>query len=183
MYKLGHFAGGRWGEHSHSPIYCLEKSGDGVEKVVATVPGGDPTVFRTLLEQLNAPLFLLYLLHTPRGEEAPGRYQSPELATADADLFLTRFARFLKSDARFDLWAHSPADKITVVWDRHNLIYTYGPSIHTVATLQSLGFREGKPFIPSPHEHHYYPDLDREAEAVLSYYDWSFSPLRPGDEQ
>lgn len=183
MFKLGHVDDRGWREHSYPPIFCLSESEDGAEKVTATAPGGDPLIFRSLLERLSDPLFLLYVLHTPRGEANPGRYQSPELTLDAAQAFIERFTTFLQSDSRFDLWVHSPADRATIVWDRHNLIFVYGSSTHAVETLRSLGFHQGNPATPSPHEHHYHAALDQDGQALMSYFDWRFSPLHPDDEQ
>src|SRR4051812_31931898 len=116
LFKLGCLKGDIWVEHSHSPLFERDDS-----RIVATAPASDVTVFRKLTQSLEPPLFLLYILHTPRGENIPGRYQSPSLSNADMNSFLNRFSDFLASDSRFDLWAHSPAMRATVVWDRHNL--------------------------------------------------------------
>jgi hypothetical protein len=182
-YKLAVFRDGGWCEHFHPALFERHVPETGAARLHVGVPSGDPDVFRGLLQCLAPPYFLLYILHTPRGEAAAGRYQSPELAANEAQTFLTRYADFLRSDARFDIWAHSPASRGTVVWDRHNLIYAYGPLDSLETKLRGLGFAEGSPSIPSPHQHHYRAECDADAAALIAEWDWALSPLRPEDEQ
>lgn len=177
MYRLGHLVNGEWTAHSHPPVF------DAAERLTAGVPNGDPTVFQRLVECLEPPYYLLYLLHTARGEASPGRYQSPALTLAQVNEFLARFAPFLSADGRFDLWAHSPQDRATVVWDRHNRAFGYGPVDRYASALSSMGFIPGWPEVPAPHEHHYREEFDALANEVMAAFDWSYSPLRPEDEQ
>jgi len=177
MYRLGHFANGKWVAHSHPAVF------ETTDRIVAGVPGGDPAIFERMVECLEPPYYLLYILHTPRGEAEPGRYQSPALSLLEVKEFLDRFGAFLSADARYDLWAHSPADKGTVVWDRHNQLFAYGPLERFSTALRSLGFTMGYPTVPAPHEHHYRAELDHLAKDLIAPFSWSFSPLRPEDEQ
>jgi len=129
------------------------------------------------------PFYLLYVLHTPRGEGAAGRYQSPAIEASDLRQFLARHARYLSADARFDLWAHSPAEGATVIWDRHDQLFAYGPLSRYEHVLKSLGFAPGKVEVPSPHQHFYRAELDGDAAGVLEAFSWFHSPLREEDEQ
>lgn len=129
----------------------------------------------------GAPLLLA--LCTPRGEAEAGRYQSHALSLSEVKGFLAKFGAFLSGDARFDIWAHSASDEGTVVWDRHDILFAYGAIEQFSATLRSLGFSEGSPSVPVPHEHHYRAELDQFAEEIMSSFNWSYSPLRPEDEQ
>lgn len=183
MFKLGYCKADEWIEHSHPPIYSLEMTTAGEEKLIATVPGSDPIVFQKLAHCLTPPFFVLYVLHTPRGEGEPGRYQSAEITRDDLDRFIRRYELFLRSDSRFDLWLHSPADQATIVWDRHNLAFGYGPTRSLIAALRGLGFERGQPTIPAPHQHHYHQAFDDDARAVLTDMAWSYSPLQPEDLQ
>lgn len=177
MYRLGHLVDGEWIAHVHPAVF------ESRERITAGVPHGDPTIFGSMVECMGPPYYLLYVLHTPRGEAQPGRYQSPELSLPDVKDFLARYALFLSADARFDLWAHSLSDDGTVVWDRHNQLFAYGPLNRFANTLQSLGFTIGTTSIPTPHEHHYRAEFDHIAKQLLNEFEWSYSPLRPEDEQ
>jgi hypothetical protein len=176
LFKLSHQVAGEWVEHHHLPEY------DVGDRVLAGVPGGDANVFKKLVECLEPPYLLLYVLHTPRGEADPGRYQSPAMSSDEFTEFVSRYSAFLKADARFDLWAHSPAERATVVWDRHNQLFAYGPTERFVRQLNAMGFRPGKVNIPA-HAHHYRHEYDEMARQLMSALEWKHSPLRPEDEQ
>ena len=150
---------------------------------MAGVPGSDPEIFLRLTRCLEEPLFLLYVLHTCRGEAELGRYQSPELSFREVEGFVWEFKPFLSADGRFDLWAYSPGQGATVVWDRHNLLHAYGPLECFSAELGSMGFSPGEPEVPAPHTHHYRPQLDTLAKQLIERFSWLHSPLRPEDEQ
>jgi hypothetical protein len=128
-------------------------------------------------------LHLLYVLHTPRGEGEPGRYQSPALSAGEVRAFLEKFSPFLSGDARFDLWAHSPSEGATVVWDRHNQIFAYGPLARFELILQGLGFARGRLEAPGSHQHHYRAEFDSDASLVLQAFEWTHAPLHEEDEQ
>lgn len=182
-YKLGCLSDGVWQEHVHLRLFRNSTSSEKNPRIEATLPDGDPSIFSKLAECMSEPYFLLYLLHTPRGEGNPGRYQSPPLAGEEVKDFLDRLGTYLSSDSRFDLWIHSPSDQATLVWDRHDIIYAYGLLDQFLERLKSLGFCEGLPEIPSPHEHHYRKDFDADASSLLKHWEWSHSELHAEDEQ
>ncbi|MCW3849110.1 hypothetical protein OF829_17865 [Sphingomonas sp. LB-2] len=182
-YKLGHLVDDAWRPYSHPPVFDIHRTANGQSRLMATAPGSDPLVFLKLAECLTPPFILLYILHTPRSETEPGRYQSEEISGAELRAFVETFATFLSSDARFDLWVYSPEDRATIVWDRHDLVYGYGPVEALENGLRGLGFSRGEPQLPVPHEHHYHPGCDEAARSLLASRDWSWSPLMPEDEQ
>jgi hypothetical protein len=183
MFKLGHCVDGEWRAYSHPPIFSAVRTHSGQLKVLATAPGSDPLVFTTLSDRLTPPYFLLYILHTPRGEGEAGRYQSAEIDRAELHLFMREFANLLSTDGRFDLWLHSPSDGATIVWDRHDLIHAYGMIDAAAEALRGLGFAAGEPTIPAPHEHHFHAACDASARALLANRDWQYSVLREEDVQ
>jgi hypothetical protein len=137
----------------------------------------------TLARTLRGPFHLLYVLHTTRTGAELGRYESPELTSADVESFLSEFGRFLCEDSRHDLWVRSHDDDATVVFDRHNLIFAYGPLEQFERELQSSGAREGQPAVLGAHVHHYHPDWDDAERRVLRRFEWRITPLRPSDVQ
>jgi len=183
MSKLSHMVGGQWTTFSHPPIFDLETTATGTARIVAGIPGGDSLVVQSLAEGLTPPFFALYILHTPRGEGLPGRYQSPEMTLDELRDFLASYSAFLGSDARFDLWIYSIPEQATLVWDRHNLLYAYGPLDRFGTCLTRLGFAGQQPAIPAPHAHHYREEFDAEAARLLRAMPWHMTPLRPEDEQ
>ena len=182
MHKLSHAVADTWLPYSHSPVYCIAPPDRGA-RILGGVPGGDPMPFERLVECLEPPYILLYVLHTPRGEGEAGRYQSPEISPEQFKAFVAKFGKYLSADGRFDIWAHSAAEKATVVWDRHDQLFAYGPVEKYSAELNALGFTEGETKIAFPHQHHYRPEFDAYAAELLEFFPWSYSPLREGDEQ
>lgn len=183
MTKLSHLVADEWTAHSHPPAYEIGATDSGARRLVAGVPAGDPLVVATLAAALAPPFELLYVLHTPRGEAPPGRYQSPELDAAALRAFLNDFGPLLGSDARHDLWVRSPADGATLVWDRHNLLYAYGPLDRFEQRLRGLGFAPGRLEIPAPHTHHYRREFDPLAKQLIGRFAWHRTELQPEDVQ
>lgn len=183
MHKISHQVAGEWVLHSYQPEYSLLSKDSAHPKIVAGVPAGDPMLFTHLVECLEPPYFLLYVLHTPRGEAAAGRYQSPPLSIEQYLEFAKTFGSYLCADARFDIWAHSPAEQATLVWDRHNQLFAYGHIERFLSALGTNGFSKGVVDVPFPHQHQYRPECDVQAAAVIEAFAWSYSPLRTEDEQ
>lgn len=182
MHKLSHLVEAEWREHSFPPLYELDVAGE-TQRLLAGAPSGQCEPFERLALCLAPPYFLLYVLHTPRGEGEPGRYQSSETSAEEFRFFIAKFGSYLSADARFDFWLHSPSEKATVVWDRHNQLFAYGPLDRFAAELQALGFSQGKCAVPAPHQHHYRSECDGNAAELLSWRSWQRSPLRLEDEQ
>ena len=183
VHKLMHLVGGDWSAHSYPPVYRVASPGDGARRVIAGAPSGEASPFERLVSALVPPYSLLYVLHTPRGEGEPGRYESAPLSAESFRVFMARFGRYLASDARFDLWAYSSASKGTVVWDRHDLLFAYGPVERFTEELRQIGFSEGEAVVPVPHQHYYWAEFDTDAADLLRALAWSHSPLEREDEQ
>ena len=183
MYKLGHLVDASWTEHCYPRTFMLPASPEVSQRIVAGVPFGDPQIFLHLVAALKPPMLLLYVLHTPRGEGEPGRYQSPPLSMDEIQDFFAACGNYLSQDARFDMWAYSPSEQASVIWDRHNQIFAYGPLRRFEAELRALGFSQGIVSVPAPHEHHYHSEFDTTAKRVLRFFEWSYSPLQDEDEQ
>lgn len=182
-YKLSFLVAGEWVPHSYAPVFTLDSEDGARPSLLAGVPSGDTLAFERLVTSLQPPYFLLYVLHTPRGEGDAGRYQSPPISVEQFRGFINTFGGYLSSDARFDIWAHSATDTATVVWDRHNHLFAYGPVERMAAELRAMGFAEGKVDINFPHQHHYRQECDAQAAALLKAFEWSCSPLREEDAQ
>jgi hypothetical protein len=166
--------------------FQIQRMTNGKSRLLITRPPDKPGVFRALAKQLAEPFFVLYVLHTPRGEGAAGRYQSPPLDHRQLDDFLASFTDYLAGDARHNIWVYSTTDGRTLIWDRHDVIYTEGEPIDDIVlTLEAIGFVRGS--VPrlgaSPHIHHYREEFDDDASAVLAHFDWTCTERRPQDEQ
>lgn len=156
----------------------------GVERLRIALDDGHQGFIRTVASCLTGPFQLLYVLHTSRTDAQLGRYESPELNAEAVHVFLDRFGGFLSDDGRHDLWVRSHGDDATIVWDRHNLIFAYGPLDVFESALLERGVRaSAPPSIPDPHVHHYHPERDGEERALLQAFDWNVKPLRESDVQ
>ena len=183
MYKLGHEVEGEVVEHTHAPIFQRIATNGGGERLVAGVSKDGADLLNALATLLEGPFFILYVLHTPRGEGEPGRYQSTLVDHAELATFLERFSAFIAGDARFDLWIHSPSDGGSLVLDRHNFLYAYGPLSAFASLLSQRRFQEGELARLEGHMHYYRPEFDEDARAMLSAFEWIQTALRPADEQ
>ncbi|MBS2024922.1 MAG: hypothetical protein JST92_21195, partial [Deltaproteobacteria bacterium] len=96
---------------------------------------------------------------------------------------LERYRGFLEGDARHSIWLHSPAEESTLVYDRHDLIFAYGPLDRFADALRSRSFSEREVRVPTPHSHHYHPQFDASERAILEHLEWRRSPLQPSDEE
>jgi len=182
MHKVSEDADGEWTERLGANVYLREIYSGG-ERVRLAVPANARSVMRALAECLPAPHQLLYVLHTPRGEGEPGRYQSEMLPDGELRKFLDRFEDFFWADGRHDLWLRSAESGALIVWDRHNDVYGYGDLDGFEEALGQLGFEPGAPPPLGAHLHHYRVEFDGDATALLAALNWTRSPLRTEDEQ
>jgi len=138
-----------------------------------------------LLEVMPEPMWLLYILVVPRTADEPGRYQGPDPQTRDGvRQFLKQFEVFLETDGRHHLWiacANSPA---MLIYDRHNLIYAYGPLDSFKARLAEMNLEETNAIsVPDPHSHHYHEHLDLDAARLMKLWSWNHTALRESDSE
>jgi hypothetical protein len=155
----------------------------GPDRLCIGVDQGQISLLWKLAFSVSAPYYVLYVLHTSRCQSQLGRYQSPALDFQALNRFMADFSEFLTNDARHDLWIHSPEAEATLVWDRHDLIYAYGP-LERFRALLKESLQEGEvngP--PDPHAHMYHAEYDDSERKLLRYFDWSLSPLAASDEQ
>ena len=185
MHKLEHQSGENWVRHRHARTYEVSGSEGAKPRLRIGVDEDAPEIMTALARSLTGPYFVLYVLHTTRGEGELGRYQSEELDEESLTKFAAAYSDYLRSDGRFDLWVYSPGDEATIVWDRHNYLHAYGPIDRYATVLKGFSYAPGKvdPVLERPHMHLYRASNDPAANAILEALDWVWSPLRPADEQ
>ena len=183
MNRLGGLVGDKEVAFSHSRAYKIGETSSLVSRLIVGVPESDPELLRALVEPLPGPFLILYLLHTPRGEGLPGRYQSEEMQRSEVVAFLARYRELLMSDGRYDLWVRCIGSSSTLVWDRHDLIYGYGEINAYVEALNSLGFSPGEVKSIGAHVHHYRAENDIAATELLKSQNWARTELHPEDIQ
>ena len=141
-------------------------------------------LLRQLSGCLPAPYFCLYVLVVNREGEAQGRYQSPLLTTAtELTDFVGEFAPLLTTDGRHHFWVGATDNSGLLIYDRHNVVYAYGPLEVYKTTLASLDYHEQPFSFPVPHAHRYHAENDEQVRQLLAHWDWQRFPLVPSDEE
>jgi hypothetical protein len=179
--KLEQLVNDEWVTAEHRDQFDEEATSAGSRLVIAcsTAP---LVVVNRLLTLMDEPFLLLWVLHAPRTSVVAGRYQSPPLSTSSVERLLSQFGRFFQEDARSDIWLHT-GQPATLVYERHDLIYAYGPLVRFAALLESSGFARGKISISVPHAHNYHPEFDEDESSLAAAVEWRYSPLQAGDDQ
>lgn len=181
-WKLGTVRAGADVAWRYAPSYARQVVG-GVERLVIAAGEAPVGLLRELLPLLPEPVWVLYVLITPRSEAAAGRYQSDRPHSRDEVLaLLDRFENYFASDGRHNLWlAAPPAGQL--VLDRHEVIYAYGPMAEFAGRLKEKSFAEVEMIrVPVPHSHHFHEEMDGEEREVLGYWEWAQSELQETDD-
>jgi hypothetical protein len=184
LYKFGWLPNGETEERfEYANKWAREKT-SGPDRLVIAPRAHYIDLLQRLAACLHEPFLLLYVLVVPRGEGEPGRYQNEfPLSSIQLQEFLASYSDFFEHDARHNLWIRSQFDDGLLVYDRHNLIYAYGPLERFIEELTSSGLSESEDvFMRLPHVHHYHEALDSDAKRLHTKESWIISPLRPGDE-
>lgn len=172
-----------WLGHDYGKVYAIEETANGQERLRIAVSDSGAHVLQALSRSLKEPFLLLYVLVIFRGGGERGRYQSHELSRDQLEAMFARFSEFWDSDGRHSVWLRSQSDDSTLVYDRHNLIYAYGPLDRLELILETLGFT-ATPEIPLTfeHQHCYYPEFDHLEQELTTTFADGRSDLHPGDK-
>ncbi|MBA4387066.1 MAG: hypothetical protein C0404_03735 [Verrucomicrobia bacterium] len=131
-----------------------------------------------IAKKWTGPYGILYVLSTSRLGRKSARYQSPEPCTFDdLELFAYTFQEYFEGDGRHHLWFIDVPSGSQLIYDNHNLIYSYGNDDEVIALLKSKDFTDGDPQIPCPHEHCFNPEFDRSEDEIMEYLKWIEFPL------
>lgn len=118
-------------EWLYSNVWATEGTSNGGSRTVIAPAHHQVELIIKLLQTMTGPFWVLYVLVIPRGGSKAGRYQSPEpQAAEDVAALLTNFTAFLEKDGRHNIWVASATTSQMLVYDRHNVIYAYGDSMH-----------------------------------------------------
>ena len=136
-----------------------------------------------LVERIPEPLRLLYVLVVSRGREQSGRYEAASGMSFDDTEILRRSSVTSFSPMGGIISGSTSPGFGTIVYDRHDVLYTYGPLDRFVEVLKANGLKEGKVRTPRPHTGTgLYPEFDESQSRVLSRFQWIHSRLHPGDD-
>lgn len=181
--KFGTRQGESWLRHEYPKTYVVQHTNT-QERLCIAVASAGSKVLRQLASALEAPFFVLYVLVVPRAGSSSGRYQSPELSRDELEKLISRFGDFWDQDGRHSVWLRSIPESATLVYDRHNVLYAYGPLNKYRTLLGNLGFNESPEVeVPMPHQHSYLPEGDVLERELVSLPDWHRTDLRAEDER
>ncbi|CAI6087329.1 hypothetical protein COHCIP112018_05453 [Cohnella sp. JJ-181] len=171
----------QFNKFANSNVYHIENS-----KSFSRIMIWSTNVIDTLLNLVNAmeePYFVLYILHVSRTGQEMARYQSHEINRLEIENFFIEFGNFIENDGRHDIWVYSPHMNATVVYDKDNLIYLYGDMEYFENLLNGLQFSDhNEPlYLPTSHSHFYNAEYDQQEIDILHHFEWHQSPLRDED--
>lgn len=182
LFKLGSISGEEIAPVRYTNTFGFERT-RGVDRLRISAEEAPLSLLWKLAFQLTPPFFVLYVLHTSRCGHQLGRYQSPLQQFEAVNAFMAEFCSYLTDDGRHDLWLHSPGSNATLVWDRHDLIYAYGPLNQFLAVLEDSHSEGNVAGPPDPHVHVYHPRYDESERKILKHFAWHHSPLTESERQ
>ena len=172
-----------WLAHEYGKVYAIEQMRTGEKRLRIAVSDNGSQILQALSRSVKEPFFFLYVLVIFRGGGQTGRYQSNELSHGELEAMFDRYGEFWESDGRHSVWLRSQADDATLVYDRHNLIYAYGPVDRFELILETLGYTEvPKVSLSFEHQHCYYAEFDHLEQELTTTFGEGRSDLHPGDE-
>jgi hypothetical protein len=169
--------------YEYPDVYAVEKT-SGPERLVIAPSANHVSILIDLLRVMPDPFGILYVLVVPRGGSEAGRYQTANpVSQEQAEEFLKRFRQYFENDGRHAIWLASISGAGQLVYDRHNVIYAYGPLLEFENVVSGRGLAKAE-FVrfPSPHTHNYHAACDLDQQQVLHYWQWKRSPLHDSDD-
>lgn len=169
--------------YEYPNVFAFEQT-SGPDRLVIAPSANHVSILIDLLQLMPEPLGILYVLVVPRGGNEAGRYQTANpVSKQQAEEFLKSFRKYLENDGRHNIWVASMSGSDQLVYDRHNVIYAYGPLPKYENVLLGRGLEKVE-FVhfPSPHTHNYHAAFDQDELDLLRHWRWKRSPLRESDE-
>jgi hypothetical protein len=177
-YKFGSLKGRGGEEFRYGDVYSHEVYPDWSRVTI----GANENQIHLMLEIAKGwagPYGILYVLVASRLGHGDGRYQSPEPCSYDdLELFAYTFQEYFEQDGRHHIWFMDLSGNSQLIYDNHDLIYSYGDDERVIAMLESKGMSAGDPGIPGPHEHRFNQEYDRAEDEIMEYFRWIKSPLQ-----
>lgn len=135
-----------------------------------------------LLNDLEPPLYIMYVLVVSRTGQETGRYQSPIFGTKpELREFLKKYRDFFETDGRHHIWIGTIKNKGLLVYDQHNVVFAYGDLEKYKSRLLKNKYKEQNYSFPAPHVHSFHEENDKFEKSILSEYEWRIFPLQEND--
>src|SRR5580704_14661231 len=125
--------------YEYPDIFAIEKT-SGPTRLVIAPSANHVSILVDLLRVMSEPFGILYVLVVARGGNEAGRYQiANPVSREQAEEFLKRFTDYFENDGRHNIWVASVSGSDQLVYDRHNVIYAYGPLLEFENVLLGRG--------------------------------------------
>ncbi|WP_169665267.1 hypothetical protein [Flammeovirga yaeyamensis] len=135
-----------------------------------------------LLNDLEPPFYILYVLVVSRIGQELGRYQSPIFETKrELTEFLNRYQKYFETDARHHIWIGTVENNGLLVYDQHNVVFAYGNINKFRTRLAKNRYKEQDFSFPVPHGHLYHEENDKYEKSILTEFEWELFPLQSND--
>jgi hypothetical protein len=169
--------------YEYPNIFAVQQT-SGAARLVIAPSANHISILLDLLQVMSEPFGILYVLVVPRGGNEPGRYQTANpVSREQTEQFVKRFSDYFGKDGRHDVWVGSMSGSGQLVYNRHNVIYAYGPLPEFEKVLLSRGLTNVEAVrFPSPHTHNYHAAFDQDEQDVFRYWNWRRYPLDESDE-
>ena len=178
VYKFGLLLNDISVRYRHGNVFTPEVHSDW-SRVTIAPKEKHISVMLEIAKDWGGPYGILYVLKVPRRDHKAARYQSPEPCSFDAlKHFADTFEEYFEQDGRHHIWFADRTSGSQLVYDNHDLIYSYGNDDRVITLLKAKGFKEGIPTIPSPHVHCYNEEFDCEEDRIMDYFEWIEFPLQ-----
>jgi hypothetical protein len=170
-------------KHFYGNVFFHETHPNG-SRVFIGVDESQISLMLDIAKRWQGPYGILYVLKVPRHGHAEGRYQVPVPCTFDAlEYFADKFQKYFEVDGRHNLWFKDLASNNQLIYDNHNIIYSYGEDEEIIDLLKIKGFKEGKIKVPVPHSHSYNEEYDNSEDEIIDYFQWKIFPLQDIDNK
>ena len=181
--KLGSYINNAESAHVYENIYDIITYGNGTKCLRITASGSLSDLMVKLGALVRGNWYVLYTLLTSHSGNRPGRYQGIEIENFEGIVALfDKYKNYFDGDGRHNIWLGSTVNNDLLVYDKHNVIYAYGPIDAFVGRIRSYGYCEGVIKIPSPHTHHYPSENVRFEMSIMNEWDWKWYDLAENDD-
>ncbi|MBT8352661.1 MAG: hypothetical protein KJO26_15690 [Deltaproteobacteria bacterium] len=176
-YKFGILQDNEWEEYRYGNVFAHEVYPDW-SRVTIGADHKHISLMLDIAKQWEGPYDILYVLVVPRSAHGAARYQSPEPCSFDdLELFAYTFQEYFEGDGRHHVWFMDISSNYRIIYDNHDLIYTYGNDNAVMGILEAKGFKESSPQMPAPHGHCFNQELDKYEGEIMAYFEWITFPL------
>ena len=177
-YKFGSLEDKGGEEYRHGNVFSHEVHPDWSRVTIGVNEKQIPLMLE-IAKRWEGPYGILYVLVVSRLGHASARYQSPEPCSFDdLELFAYTFQEYFEEDGRHHLWFIDVPTDNRLIYDNHDLIYSYGNDQDVMSLLEAKGLVKGALRIPAPHEHRFNQEYDVAEDEIMAYFEWLPFPLQ-----